>query len=526
MFAATRYEFHYGDRVMRCFAERPAHVDAMLKVAVTRNPRGAAMVLGATRVSYAELDGIVEAIAGNLAARGFQSGDRLALLMGNLLEFAYLVLAAARLGVIAVPLNPRQRRPETEFMLNQSGAKGLVFDAALAEHVPLADATPALMQRYVVGDESFAALQTAAKAPERCVAEEDVFCIVYTSGTTGRPKGAALTHLGAIHAAMQYEAGMALGAGEVSLMAVPINHVTGLLANFLTMLRVAGTTVFLPEFKARNFLEIAEQERVTHTVIVPAMYNLCLLLADFARFDLRHWRIGGFGGAPMPEATIARLAAHLPHLKLVNIYGSTETTGPVTLLPPGDAARHPHSVGRALPCADILIVDEEGREVPVGAAGEVWVAGPMVIPGYWDNPDATRSGFAGGYWRSGDIGSVDAEGYFRIFDRKKDMINRAGYKVYCIEVENVLSHHPGVVECAVVGRPDSVLGERVHAFVVPRGPAPDSAELRDFCAERLSDYKVPETFTFLDHPLPRNAAGKLQKSALREAMLREMARQS
>jgi acyl-CoA synthetase (AMP-forming)/AMP-acid ligase II len=522
--SATRHELHYGDRVMRCFPERPANVDALLKAAAARNPQGVALVLGSTRVSYAELDGVVEVVAGNLAARGFAAGDRLALLIGNRLEFAYVVLAAARLGVIAVPLNPRQRRPETEFMLNQSGAKGMIFDAALAEHIPPVDATPALEQRYMLGDESFTTLLRPARAPARAVAEEDVFCLVYTSGTTGRPKGAVLTHLGVLHAAMQYEAGMALGAGEVSLLAVPITHVTGLLANFLTMLRVAGTTVFLPEFKARGFLETAERERVTHTVIVPAMYNLCLLQPDFARFDLSAWRIGGFGGAPMPEATIARLAAQLPALKLVNIYGSTETTGPVTLLPLGDVARHPYSVGKALHCADILIVDEAGREVPAGTAGELWVAGPMVVPGYWDNAEATRTGFAGGYWRSGDIGSVDADGYLRIFDRKKDMINRAGYKVYCIEVENVLSHHPGVVECAVVGRPDPVLGERVHAFVVPRGVAPDSAELRGFCAERLSDYKVPETFIFLDSPLPRNAAGKLLKSALREAMLAAEAR--
>ncbi|HUN46921.1 MAG TPA: AMP-binding protein, partial [Stellaceae bacterium] len=317
----TRDERHYGDRIVRCFAERPAGVDAMLKAAVARNPAGTALALGRTRIAYAELDYIVERIAGNLAARGFAAGDRLALLIGNRLEFAYVALAAARLGLIAVPLNPRQRRPETEYMLNQSGAKGLVFAPDLAEHIPPAEAVPALDHRLALGGDEFAALLTPAAAPPRAVAEEDVFCIVYTSGTTGRPKGAALTHLGAIHAAMQYEAGMALSAGEVSLMAVPINHVTGLLANFLTMLRVAGTTVFLPEFKAKQFLEVAERERITHTVIVPAMYNLCLLQGDFARFDLRRWRIGGFGGAPMPVATIEKLKATIPGLKLANCYG-------------------------------------------------------------------------------------------------------------------------------------------------------------------------------------------------------------
>jgi long-chain acyl-CoA synthetase len=249
--------------------------------------------------------------------------------------------------------------------------------------------------------------------------------------------------------------------------------------------------------------------------MVPAMYNLCLLEPDFARIDLASWRIGGFGGAPMPEATIARLAETLPELMLVNAYGATETTSPATLLPLGDIAHHPDSVGKAVACADVIVVDDDGREVPAGTSGEVWIAGPMVVPGYWSNSEADLSGFAGGYWRSGDIGSLDADGYLRILDRKKDMINRGGYKVYSVEVENVLSHHPGVIECAVVSRPDPVLGERVQAFVYPRDPSPSESDLRAFCAERLSDYKVPEIVTFLREALPRNANGKILKALLR-----------
>jgi acyl-CoA synthetase (AMP-forming)/AMP-acid ligase II len=263
----------------------------------------------------------------------------------------------------------------------------------------------------------------------------------------------------------------------------------------------------------------AWRERMTHALIVPAMYNLCLLSPDFDRHDLSSWRIGGFGGAPMPEATIARLAERLPGLVLVNAYGATETTSPVTMLPLGEAARHPDTVGTVLPCAEIVVVDEDGREVERGESGELWIAGAMVIPGYWNDPEANRTAFAGGFWRSGDIGSIDGRGYVRVFDRKKDMINRAGYKVYCIEVENAINQHPAVVECAVVGRPDPVLGERVHAFVLPRqGGAVDPAALRAFCAERLSDYKVPESFTILAEPLPRNANGKVLKPLLRERL--------
>jgi acyl-CoA synthetase (AMP-forming)/AMP-acid ligase II len=248
------------------------------------------------------------------------------------------------------------------------------------------------------------------------------------------------------------------------------------------------------------------------------MYNLCLLEPDFAAFDLGAWRTAGFGGAPMPEATVKRLAAALPGLTLVNCYGSTETTSPATVLPLGDIATHPDSVGKVLPCADIVVVDDAGREVAPGAGGEILIGGPMVVPGYWDNAEADRSGFVGGYWVSGDIGSKDGHGYVHVFDRKKDMINRAGFKVYCIEVESVMSHHPAVVECAVVGTPDPVLGERVHAFVFTDGRPGDAAAIRAWCAECLSDYKVPEAITFLEAPLPRNANGKVLKTALRDRL--------
>jgi acyl-CoA synthetase (AMP-forming)/AMP-acid ligase II len=514
---SLRHEVHYGSRIVRCFAERPAHVDAMFREALARNPERAALVLGDERITYRELDSMVEAVAGNLARRGFGKGDRLALLLGNCFEFVYAVLAAARVGIIIVPMSTRQRKPETEFILAQCEAVGLIYQGDLAEHLPDRAALPHLRECFVVGagpGASFAELTTRATAPAVAIAEEDIFSLLYTSGTTGRPKGAMLTHLGTIHSLMHYEQGMALRDGDVSVLAVPASHVTGLVAIVLTMLRVSGCTVLLPAFKARGFLEIAARERMTHALLVPAIYNLCLLDPDFAQFDLSAWHIGGFGGAPMPQATIERIAAVLPNLSLVNVYGSTETTSPVTMLPLGQAAIHADTVGKALACADIVVMDEDGREVAPGESGELWVGGPMVVPGYWRNEEADRSAFCGGYWRSGDIGSVDAEGYVRVLDRKKDLINRGGYKIYCIEVESVLTRHPDVIECAVVGRPDPVLGERVHAFVVPRTPELGDARLKKFCAEALSDYKVPDTITFLDN-LPRNANGKILKTALR-----------
>jgi acyl-CoA synthetase (AMP-forming)/AMP-acid ligase II len=515
---ALRHETHYGDRVVRCFADRPATIDTMFREAVARAPDRVALVLDDTRITYRELDEKAAAIAASLTRRGLRRGDRLALLLGNCFELVYAMLGAARAGIIAVPMSIRQRAPETEFILTQCEAAGLIYQADVAEHLPTPEATPHLRARFVVGDgvdTPFEALTAPAGFTGVETAEEDVFSLLYTSGTTGRPKGAMLTHLGTIHSLLHFEYGLELRDGDVSVLAVPGSHVTGLVAIILTMIRVRGTTVLMPAFRARNFLEIATRERMTYALIVPAMYNLCLLDPDFATFDLNAWRIGGFGGAPMPQATIERVAAVLPDLTLVNIYGSTETTSPVTMLPLGEAATRADTVGKPLPCADIVVMDDDGREVPPGAGGELWIAGPMVVPGYWRNPEADSTTFCGGYWKSGDIGSVDAEGYIRVFDRKKDMINRGGYKVYCIEVESVLARHPDVVECAVIGKPDAVLGERVHAIVVPRTRALEEAQLKSYCAQLLSDYKVPDIVTLRHEGLPRNANGKVLKTALR-----------
>ncbi len=283
------------------------------------------------------------------------------------------------------------------------------------------------------------------------------------------------------------------------------------------MLRVGGCVLMLREFKARAFLELARRERMTFTLVVPAIYNLCLREPDFAGFDLSHWRVGGFGGAPMPLGTIRALAQKLPQLVLVNAYGATETTSPTTIMPLGQQAAHLDSVGAVLPCGEVRVMDDEGREVARGETGELWIAGAMVVPGYWDDAAATQREFCGGYWKSGDIGSIDAAGYVRILDRKKDLINRGGYKVYCAEVENVLSLHPAVLESALIARPDPVLGEKAQAFVLRSDPACSAEELRAHCALHLADYKLPDFITFVEHPLPRNANGKLLKRRLRES---------
>jgi long-chain acyl-CoA synthetase len=413
-------------------------------------------------------------------------------------------------------MSVREQTQGLAYMLTHSGAKLLVYDAHLADRLPDPQDTPALVQRVAVDSAApFGTMRLPTGRPPAPVDEEDTAIILYTSGTTGRPKGAMLTHLGICHSVLHYECCMALSSSDRAIVAVPMSHVTGVIALIAAMVRAAAALIVMPAFKAGEFLELAARERMTHSLMVPAMYNLCLLDPAFEAARYSAWRVGGYGGAPMAPSTIARFARMLPLLSLMNAYGSTETTSPVTIMPPSETCARPNSVGCAVPCADILVMDDEGREVASGEQGELWLGGPMVVKGYWDDPAATAESFVAGYWRSGDIGSQDSEGYVRVFDRKKDMINRGAYKIYSIEVENALMSFPGVVEAAAVAQPCPVLGERIHAFVVVSDANVQPADLKRHCATLLADYKVPEIFTLRDQPLPRNAYGKLLKRSLR-----------
>lgn len=515
-----RLERHYGDRVMPCIPARPSSLHALLEGAIARNPDGEALIDGEMRLTYRALDQRVGEIAAGLAARGIRSGDRVAMLLGNRAAFVILLFAVARLGAIAVPLSIREQRPGLTYLLGHCGAALVVHEDDLAPLLPAPADVPALRHRIPVSafdDLKGPGRRDAAEPAE----EEDVAMLLYTSGTTGRPKGAMLTHLGLVHSVLHCMTALELGPDERVMAAVPMAHVTGIVPIIATTIHAAGALLVLPEFKAGTFLDLAERERLTYTIIVPAMYALLLLEPDFAARDLSAWRIGAFGGAPMPEAVIARLAATLPHLRLINGYGATETTSPATFLPAAAIVEHAASVGLPVACGEIVVMDEQGREVPRGEIGEIWIRGPMVVPGYWQDERATAENFTAGFWHSGDLGFMDAENFVHIRDRGKDMINRGGHKVFSVEVENALIAHPDVIEAAAVARPCPVLGERVHVFVRLRDGAAVSAEaLRAHCAPLLADYKRPETFSFAALPLPRNANGKLLKRALREEIAR------
>ncbi len=524
-----RRELHFENRVVRCFEKRPPNLASMLADAVAERGDGEALVCDGLRLSWRELHHAARKCAAGLAQRGVLPGDRVALHLGNGPEFVILTLACAWLGAVLVPISARARGPELEFALRDSGAVAAVSAEDLCDLLPAAPALPQLRHRFSSGTtppEGFepllALMQAEPLESAHQAAEEDLAVLLYTSGTTGQPKGAMLTHLNIAHSVMHYVHAMSLGDQDRSAVAVPLSHVTGLVAQLYTMLHARGCIVLMRQFKAADFVRLAAQERITHAIMVPAMYNLCLLLPELPAQQLSAWRIGAYGGASMPTATIEGLAARLPGLTLMNAYGATETCSPATLMPSGQTGAHRDSVGQPVACGEIQIVDERGCELPRGEIGEIWIAGPMVVPGYWRNPAATASEFRGGYWRSGDIGRQDDDGFVFVLDRKKDVINRGGYKIFCAAVENTLAEHPLVVESALVGVPCAVLGERVHAFVCLRRLDDESSAqaLQVFCAERLADYAVPETWTLGTDPLPRNLNGKIMKRQLRRACTR------
>ena len=427
-----RTETHFDGRRIPCFVNRPPSFYAMLDKAAKQRPDHEAISFNGQRWTYAELNAEVDRIANGIAARGIRQGERVVMFISNRPEFVLVLFALQKLGAISVPVGTREQGPGLAYIVNQCGASGIVFDDNLADRIPDTANSPSLRLRVSTGNavsngETLAALDGPAVAPAS-VNEEDCACILYTSGTTGNPKGAMLTHLNIAHSVIHYEVTMKLHQDDRGALAVPASHVTGLIALIAEMVHVMGTLVIIAEFKAADFVPLIAKERISFSLMVPAMYQLCLLQENFRTLDLSTWRVGGFGGAPMPVPTVQALAQAVPRLTLVNCYGSTEATSPATVMPLGLSAIHNDSVGITLPCAHIRVMNDEGKEVAPGESGELWIGGAMVVPGYWDNPEATARGFAEGCWRSGDLGSIDDKGLVRIFDRIKDMINRGDRK--------------------------------------------------------------------------------------------------
>lgn len=517
--AAFQTERHFGNRDVACLRDRPSSLPAMLRNAARENPEGEALVCGDFRCTWAELDNLSRAFALHLRFRGILRGDRVAMLLGNRPEFVIALYAITRLGAVAVPVGIREQAPGLAYITRQSGARLILHEPSLTDILP--PDVPALAMECGDTRKNLDSLaQADGSADFECPKDDDTALIMYTSGTTGQPKGALVAHVALVHVGAIYAMCMDLDAADRSVCVVPLSHITGITATLCAMAFARGCSIIIPQFEAEHFVRTAECEAMTHTLLVPAMYKLILDRVNLASYDLSRWRIGAFGGAPMPVPTIVELKRKLPALDLMNCYGATETCGAVTIMPAEHAEHRSGSVGFPVPGTSFRVIGEGGEELGPDQEGELCIAGPTVAPGYWGNPDATAASFDQGFWQSGDLGKVDEDGFVYVLDRLKDMINRGGYKIFTAEVESVLAEHPSVTEAALIAMPCPVLGERVHAFVsVPLSAScPESRELQEFCAARMADYKVPESFTIGHDPLPRNLNGKILKKELRKTL--------
>ncbi|MEW5811928.1 MAG: fatty-acid--CoA ligase FadD5 [Actinomycetota bacterium] len=485
--------------------------------------------LGAT-TTWADLERRVSALAGALHRRGVGFGDRVLILMLNRPEFIETTIAVNKLGAIAVPVNFRMTPPEIAFLVSDCGAAVVVTEpvlAGVATAVRDLDATlhtvvvaGADTDGAVVGYEDL--LAENAPCPVTDVPDDSPALIMYTSGTTGRPKGAVLTHNNMAGQALThlFTNGVDLN-HDIGFVGVPLFHIAGVGSTIVGLLLGRPTVIYpLGAFDPNQLLDVLAAEKVTGIFLVPAQWQAVCAAQRAAPRDLA-LRVLSWGAAPASDTLLREMADTFPGAAILAAFGQTEMSPVTCMLLGEDALRKLGSVGKVIPTVSARIVDDEMNDVPVGQVGEIVYRAPTLMAGYWNNAEATAEAFAGGWFHSGDLVRQDDEGYIWVVDRKKDMIISGGENIYCAEVENALAAHPEIAEAAVIGRPDPKWGEVPVAVLALRASlratdaAPLSlADLDGFLTERLARYKHPRAIEIVD-ALPRNPAGKVLKTELR-----------
>ncbi|MFJ8670154.1 class I adenylate-forming enzyme family protein [Streptomyces sp. NPDC093600] len=453
--------------------------------------------------------GAVMRVASRLADRGVERGDVVAVALPNRVEALLCLFACWHIGAIVTPVNPRLTAEELVHQLDDSGARLTVVDACAG---PLLRSLGRLVMESDELCDGGPDTVTPAVLPAGGTRPGELALLVYTSGTTGRSKGVELTHgnitamIGALAAVLK------LPPGERGLVVLPLFHVNALMTCVFT-LHAGGDLVLVEGFRPAGFWPLVERHRPAYFSAVPTIYHLLTALPPSERPDVSSLRFVLCGAAPMPAAAVAAFESRYG-VPVVEAYGLTESTVALTMNPP-DGVRKPGTVGPPLPGVELLVLGEDSRPLPTGAAGEVVARGPMIMRGYHGRPQETVAALTDGWLHTGDVGHLDEDGYLTLVDRKKDLVIRGGENIAPSEVEAVLQQHPAVLEAAVVGRSDPVHGEVPVAWVTARAEATVTPEeLRDFTASRLARFKVPQHIT-ITCALPRNAVGKLDKQALR-----------
>jgi long-chain acyl-CoA synthetase len=480
-------------------------------------PDHEALVCGSRRLTYRDLKVRLEKLHRVLHTAGVRPGDRVAVIAANSDAMFELYCGIPMAGCVQVPLNFRWAEPEFAYALRDSAARVLVCDRDPGALSGLVD------QVIRIDDGEYDALLTDAEPQpfdDVSVSESDLAGIFYTGGTTGASKGVALTHRNLIANAANIHAIQPMSAEHRYLLMAPLFHAAGSVSVLQSILAAAAQVV-LPGFNPAGALDLFESERITHTLGVPAMVAAIVEEQLAQPRDVGSLEVFGHGGSPIALEVVRRGAKAFPGVQFVHVYGATETSPIVTGLarevdlldvPRGRSAGQP-----AVGCR-VVIRRADGTPADVGEPGEVTVRGPNVMAGYWNKPRETEAALRDGWYWTGDVGSLDDEGYLFILDRSKDLIITGGENVYCTEVENALYTHPAVLEASVIGIPDEQWGESVHAVVVrrPGHEAVEAAELMEHCRPLIAGYKVPRSVEFRTDPIPKSAAGKVLKRELRE----------
>lgn len=487
-------------------------------------------IQGTRSITYQQANEQINRIANGLINKGLQKGDRIALLAKNCLEYALFYYAAAKAGVVPVPLNFRLAAPEWSYIINDAEAKLIIASNHYLTGIDsVRNDLPTVTSFIVLGDEQEGwqaydqwLASEITSPPNRTIEETDEVYQMYTSGTTGHPKGAVLIHKAVTANILQFSAVINYQIGERFLIVTPLYHAAAAISTFICI-HFGGTLFILEDFHPLEVVKALSEHRIFNAALVPAMIQACLVhVPNIATYDFSSLKYLCYGASPISEQTL-RQALTVFKCSFVQIYGMTETTVAIT----GLLAEHhltalaqkPQlllSAGRPLPATEIRIVDEEDNPLPQGSTGEIIARGPQLMQGYWHKPEATAEALRGGWMHTGDAGYLDEQGFLYIQDRVKDMIVSGGENVYPRVIEDVLFQHSAIADTAVIGVPDKQWGETVKAIVVLRAGATATAEeILAFCRTKLGGFECPTSVDFMEM-LPRNPSGKVLKRQLRE----------
>lgn len=505
-------------------------------------PRKLALIEDHHRYSYKELEGRTARLKASMKRLGVKKGDRVAFLMLNDFRYVELMYAVTALGAIVVPLNIRFSVPENIYVLNDAEADLLFIHKEFLPALPALKEQAASIKHFVLaedkGDPAFSEHEDLLSYEEILekestevldfdgVEEDDIAGIFYTGGTTGRSKGVMLTHknlqINAHHVVMNLH----YKNNDIYLHSGPMFHLADQASTFAVTL-VGGTHAILRMFTPKGILEVIEKEQITMSMLVPTMINMFLHSADFEKYDTSSLKMILYGASPMPVDLLKLVMQKMPQVRLAQAYGMTEASPILTLLKPENHVvngsetdeKRLASCGQPVQSIEMKVVDEEGKQLEVNEVGELIAKGPILMKGYWNLPEETSKALRDDWYYTGDLGYRDDDGFYYVVDRAKDMIISGGENVYSVEVEQVLSAHPAVLECAIFGAPSERWGEVVTAAVVLQANATiTEEELLSFMREGLTNYKVPKAVEFFDE-LPKSGAGKILKRVIREQYL-------